>query len=75
VGPALTEILQESSSEISLRSESGVASVGVDPLDVDGESGSLLPALETSDSLSSAEMDEKLTSEWELDVRKKIVGF
>jgi hypothetical protein len=47
----------------------------VDPLDVDGESGSLLPTLETSDSLSSAEMDEKLTLEWELDVRKKVAGF
>jgi hypothetical protein len=75
VGLGPTEILQESSSEISLGSESGVALVGVDPLDVDGESGSLLPALETSDSLSSAEMDEKLMSEWELDVRKKIAGF
>jgi hypothetical protein len=43
------------------------------------ETSSLLPALETSsthtDSFSSAEMDEKLTSEWEVDVRKKVVGF
>jgi hypothetical protein len=45
------------------------------------ESSSLLLALETSsmvspytDSLYSAEMDEKLTSEWELDVRKKVAG-
>jgi hypothetical protein len=28
-----------------------------------------------TDSLSSAEMDEKLTSKWELDVRKKAVGI
>jgi hypothetical protein len=39
----------------------------------------LLPALEMSsthtDSFSSAEMDEKLTLEWEIDVRKKVVGF
>jgi hypothetical protein len=52
-------ILQETSSEISLRSKSGVASVSVDPLDVDGESGFLPLALETSVSLSSAELDEK----------------
>jgi hypothetical protein len=43
------------------------------------ETSSLLPALETSsthtDSFSSAEMDEKLTSEWEIDVRKKVAGF
>jgi hypothetical protein len=75
VGSGPTKILQESSLGISLGSESGVASMGVDPLDVDGESGSLLPALEMSDSLSSAEMDEKLTSEWELDVRKKVAWF
>jgi len=109
VGSGPTEIQQETSSEISLGSESGVASVGVDPLDVDGDSGSvagpslpslnpgfsgsvvelsktssLLPALEMcsmvspithTNSLSSAEMDEKLTSEWELDVRKKAAGF
>jgi hypothetical protein len=31
--------------------------------------------LETSVSLSSAELDEKLISEWEMDVRKKVVGF
>jgi hypothetical protein len=49
--------------------------VGVDPLEVDGESGSLPPALETSVSLSSAELDEKLISEWEMDVRKKVAGF
>jgi hypothetical protein len=108
VGLGPTEIQQETSSKISLGSEYGVASVGVDLLDVDGDSGSvagpsllsvipgflgsvvglsetsLLPALETSctvspithtDSLSSAEMDEKLTSEWELDIRKKAAGF
>lgn len=74
-GAGPTEILQETSSEISLGSESGVALVGVDPLDVDGESGSLPPALETSVSLSSAEVEEKLISEWEMDVRKKVVGF
>lgn len=43
------------------------------------ETSSLLSALETSsthtDSFSSAEMDEKLTSEWEIDVRQKVVGF
>jgi hypothetical protein len=43
------------------------------------ETSSLLPALETSsthtDSFSSAEMDEKLMSEWEIDVRKKVAGF
>jgi len=43
------------------------------------ETSSLLPALETSsthtDSFSSAEMDEKLTSEWEIDVKKKVAGF
>jgi hypothetical protein len=75
VGSGPTEILQESSLEISLGSEFGVASVGVDLLGVDGESGSLLSAVEMSDSLSSAEMDEKLTLEWELDVRKKVAGF
>jgi hypothetical protein len=43
------------------------------------ETSSLLPALETSsthtDSFSSAEMDAKLTLEWEIDVRKKVAGF
>jgi hypothetical protein len=43
------------------------------------ETSSLLSALEMSsthtDSFSSAEMDEKLTSEWEIDVRKKVAGF
>jgi hypothetical protein len=43
------------------------------------ENSSLLPALETSsthiDSFSSNEMDEKLTSEWEIDVRKKVAGL
>jgi hypothetical protein len=43
------------------------------------ETSSLLLALETpsthTDSFSSAEMDENLTSEWEIDVRKKVAGF
>jgi hypothetical protein len=43
------------------------------------ETSSLLPALKTSsthtNSFSSAKMDEKLTSEWEIDVRKKVAGF
>jgi hypothetical protein len=36
-----------------------------------------LPSSHGSDTLqiSSAEMDEKLMSEWELDVRKKVAGF
>jgi hypothetical protein len=43
------------------------------------ENSSLLPTLETfsshTDSLSSDEMDEKLTLEWEIDVRKKVAGL
>jgi hypothetical protein len=39
VGSGSMEIQPETSSEISLGPESGVASVGVDPLDVDGDSG------------------------------------
>jgi hypothetical protein len=43
------------------------------------EDSSLLSILETSsthtDSFSSDKMDEKLTSEWEIDVRKKVAGL